>query len=190
MTLQDFELITLSEDTEILPFDCGEDDLTAFLMDDAKKYLHSLLAVTYLFIDTKKNKTVAYFSLLNDKISLIEDDKKNWNRLNRPIANEKRRRSYPAVKIGRLAVSKDYAGQGIGASIINFIKYAFTHGNRTGCRFITVDALSSAVNFYRSDSCKFDFFTIKDENEETRLMLFDLMPFRDASRKLDDNKEK
>ena len=76
MTLQDFEFIPLTENTDILPFDCGEEDLNAFLLEDAKKYLHDLLAVTYLFIDPNAKKTVAYFSLLNDKISLVPEEQK------------------------------------------------------------------------------------------------------------------
>lgn len=181
MALTDFEFVPLTEDSTIKPFDCGDDDLNGFLFDDAKKYLRDLLAVTYLFIDQKNDKTVAYFSLLNDKISLDPDEQKRWNKLNRNISNAKRRRNYPAVKIGRLAVSREYAGLGIGAAIINFVKHAFTHGNRTGCRFITVDAYASAVGFYSSELCRFEFFTEKDASEETRLMIFDLKPFKDAA---------
>jgi len=87
MALQDFEFIPLTENTEIFPFDCGEEDLNAFLLEDAKKYLHDLLAVTYLFIDPNAKKTVAYFSLLNDKISLVPEEQKRWNKLNRKISN-------------------------------------------------------------------------------------------------------
>lgn len=181
MALNDYEFIPLTSETDIKPFDCGDEDLNAFLFDDAKKYLHDLLAVTYLIVDSDNDKTVAYFSLLNDKISLVPEEQKRWNRLNRKISNAKRRRSYPAVKIARLAVSKDYCGLGIGADIINFIKYAFTHGNRTGCRFITVDAYASAIGFYSSKHCLFEFFTEKDVDEDTRLMIFDLKPFKDAA---------
>ena len=181
MALSDYEFVPLTEETEIKPFDCGDNDLNAFLLDDAKKYLRDLLAVTYLIEDSRNGKTVAYFSLLNDKISLVPEEQKRWNRLNRKISNAKRRRNYPAVKVGRLAVSKDYCGQGIGAGIINFIKHAFTHGNRTGCRFLTVDAYDSAIGFYSSDHCRFEFFTEKDAGEETRLMIFDLKPFKDAA---------
>ena len=73
MALTDFEFVPLTKDSTIKPFDCGDDDLNGFLFDDAKKYLRDLLAVTYLFIDQKNDKTVAYFSLLNDKISLDPD---------------------------------------------------------------------------------------------------------------------
>lgn len=183
MALTDFEFIPLTEDTDIKPFDCGDDDLNGFLFDDAKKYLNDLLATTYLLVDPKNDRTVAYFSLLKDKISLIPEEQKRWNRLNRKISNAKRRRNYPAVKVGRLAVSKEYNGQGVGAFIINFIKHAFTHRNRTGCRFITVDAYASAVGFYSSEKCQFEFFTNQDVGAETRLMLFDLKPFKDAANK-------
>lgn len=182
MVLTDYEFIPLKEDTVIKPFDCGDSDLNGFLFDDAKNYLKDLLATTYLLVDPKNDKTVAYFSLLNDKIILNPNEKNLWNKLNRNICNAKRRHDYPAVKVGRLAVSKDYNGQGVGTFIIDFIKYAFTHGNRTGCRFITVDAYASAVGFYNSKKCHFEFFTNQDAKEETRLMIFDLKPFKDANK--------
>ena len=183
MVLADYEFMPLKEDTDIKPFDCGDNDLNGFLFDDAKEYLKDLFATTYLLVDSKNNRTVAYFSLLNDKIILNPKEKNFWNRLNRNINNAKRRREYPAVKVGRLAVSKEYHGQGVGTYIIDFIKYAFTHGNRTGCRFITVDAYASAVGFYSSKECHFEFFTEQDAKEETRLMFLDLKPFKCSENK-------
>jgi GNAT superfamily N-acetyltransferase len=102
------------------------------------------MAVTYLFVDRQANKTVAYFSLLNDKVSYDPEERSLWNRINRRISNNKRRKTYPSVKIGRLAVSKDYDNKGVGRAILDFIKHAFTNGNRTGCRFITVDAYATS----------------------------------------------
>lgn len=178
MPLSNLEFITLTESIELPPFKCEDDDLNDFLYNDAKPYLRELMAVTYLFIDPNKQKTAAYFSLLNDKVSYDPDEPTFWNRLNRRVSNRKRRRNYPSVKIGRLAVSQDYMGQGIGREIINFIKHAFTNGNRTGCRFITVDAYAEATAFYQKNG--FDYFTRKDQRDDTRLMYFDLKPFKDA----------
>ncbi|MBQ8050916.1 MAG: GNAT family N-acetyltransferase [Bacteroidaceae bacterium] len=178
MSLSSFEFLPLTEDFEFLPFHSKDKDLNDFLFDDAKRYLAELMAVTYLFIDPQAQKTVAYFSLLNDKVAYDPEERSFWNRLNRKISNRKRRKTYPSVKIGRLAVSEDYSGQGIGCEILNFIKHAFTHGNRTGCRFITVDAYAAATDFYIKNG--FDFFTKKDRNDATRLMYFDLKPFKDA----------
>lgn len=178
MSIKDFEFVTLSLYTEIKPFVCKDNDLNEFLLEDAKNYLKELMAVTYMFVDRKENKTVAYFSLLNDKVSYDPEGKSIWNRLSRGINNRKRRKSYPSVKIGRLAVAKEYEGHNIGSDILNFIKIAFTNKNRTGCRFITLDAYSDVVDFYMKNG--FNFFTEKDKNDKTRLMYFDLKPFKDA----------
>lgn len=167
--------IQLSDDTEIKPFRCSEDDLNGFLFDDAKYFQKELMAATYLLEDLQENVTVAYFSLLADKISFNPDEKNVWNRLNRNIPNPKRRRNYPAVKIGRLAVNERYTGTGVGTFVLDNIKYAFTTAKRFGCRFITVDALVSATPFYKKNG--FRFFTELDKDEETRLMFFDLKNF-------------
>lgn len=165
----------LADDTEIKPFKCSEPDLNGFLFDDAKHYQNELMTVSYLLEDIQASVTAAYFSLLADKISFNPEDKTTWNKLNRKIPNNKRRRNYPAIKIGRLAVNSDYSGYGIGSMIIGNIKYAFTHVRRMGCRFLTVDALKSAIPFY--EKCGFRFFTEKDQEDETRLMFFDLKTY-------------
>lgn len=56
---------------------------------------------------------------------------------------------------------------------------AFAFGTRSGCRFLTVDAYADVVDFYES-RCGFKFFTETDVNDDTRLMYFDLKPFKDA----------
>jgi len=159
----------------IKPFKCAEDDLNGFLFDDAKHFQKELMAVTYLIEDRKHDLTVAYFSLLADKITFNPEEKSVWNRLNRNIPNSKRRRNYPALKIGRLAVNEKYVGTGVGTFVLDSIKYAFTSVKRLGCRFLTVDALSSAIKFYEKNG--FQFFTELDKNDETRLMFYDLKNF-------------
>lgn len=171
-TLRQFQLRT---ESDIKPFKCKDSDLNEFLFDDAKFFQEELMAVTYLLESMELNKTVAYYSLLADKIIFNPEDKTVWNKLNRNIPNNKRRRSYPAVKIGRLAVNEEFEGEGIGTFILDSIKYAFVNVKRLGCRFITVDALNNAVDFYKKNG--FLFFTEQDKDEETRLMFFDLKNF-------------
>lgn len=122
MDFDKFIFSKLEESTVIKPFDCGDPDLNEFLFEDAKKYLNSLLAVTYLLEDKSVDKTVAYYCLLNDKIEIDPDEKSKWNKINRKIPNSKRYRAYPAVKIGRLGVSKEYSHQHIGENLIIQIK--------------------------------------------------------------------
>jgi predicted GNAT family N-acyltransferase len=167
----DVRQIRLCEDTNIKPFENEDQDLNDFLFNEAKNYLNSLLAVTYL-IQTKE-ETVAYYCLLHDRLTKDEEEKSVWNKLNRAISYRKRRKSYPAVKIGRLAVSKKYTCLGFGKLIIKGIIEMYAHEQQqAGCRFITVDAYSNAVRFYEKN--KFKYLTDKDQNDLTRAMYFDL----------------
>lgn len=174
MDFSRFTFRQIEPDTEIKSFKCGDSDLNDFLYEDAKNYLNAMMAVTYVLED--ECQTVAYYSLLNDKIIFDPDEKTNWNRLNRNIPNSKRRRDYPAVKIGRLAVSVDYKGQNIGRTILLQIKIMFARMNRSGCRFLTVDAYKDAVPFY--EKCGFHILSDKDEDDPTRAMYFDLKYFQ------------
>lgn len=162
----------------IKPFDCGDSDLNGFLLEscddvpNATQHSKQLLAVTYLIEDIESGKTVAYFSLLHDRIERDFTDKTIWNRLSRHIPNAKRRRSYPAIKIGRLAVSEEYKGQGFGSKILGLVKQWYSTENRAGCRYITVDALKSAIEFYERNH--FERLLSTDDEEETVLMYYDL----------------
>ena len=177
--MQEFKVIRLPEDYKVPPFDCGNPDINDFLIDDAHDYQEGLLAVTYIVVDPNDNKLLSYFCLLNDKLAYMPGvDKAAWNRLNRKVANRKRMKSYPAVKIGRLGTDKQCSGQGIGTEVLGFIKLLFAIGNKTGCRFLTVDAHRDALGFYLK--CGFQYFTAADETDDTRLMYFDLKPFKDA----------
>ncbi|MDE5555919.1 MAG: GNAT family N-acetyltransferase [Muribaculaceae bacterium] len=175
MDFSKFTFRQIEADTEIMSFDCGDADLNDFLISDAKDYLRAMMAITYILEDKSECKTVAYYSLLNDKIVFDPEERQFWNRLNRRIVNSKRRKDYPAVKIGRLAVSKDYAGNHIGETIILQIKHIFATMRRSACRFITVDAYAAAVPFY--EKCGFMFLSEKDKNSRTRAMYFDLINF-------------
>lgn len=166
----------LTPESNLEAFKCVEDDLNEFLVDEAKDYETELLAKTYLVVNEENGDLIAYFSLLNDTVRLEDTEKSTANRINRKIPNSKRRKHYPALKIGRLAVDTRYAGMGFGELILNTICTMFRRGNRTGCRFLTVDALASATSFYQSKG-DFRFFTEKDKEEDTRLMYYDLKDF-------------
>lgn len=175
------QLIKLTPGYNIKPFDCEDADLNGFLLEtdqaipNAYHYTLELLAVTYIIEDLDVNETIAYFSLLNDKIERDITDTTAWNRLSRHIPNIKRRSSHPSVKVGRLAVSKKYQGQSWGKRILSLLKEWFTRDNKTGCRYITVDALRTAQGFY--EKCGFKVLVTPEENDETVLMCYDLKQF-------------
>lgn len=171
-------IIRLNANRNILPFDCGDADLNDFLLSDAKAYQEKLLAVTYLV--ESAGRTVLYFCLSNDKITSIETNNSFWRRIKALFPHSKHRRDYPAVKIGRLGVDKTFQhnGQGWGSMVLDYIKHWMVTDNKTGCRFITVDAYRDAVPFYEKNGFV---FMGKGEREryvngkgETIAMYFDL----------------
>jgi GNAT superfamily N-acetyltransferase len=153
-------------------FDCGEQDLNEFFAVDSIKSGRELLSVTYVVMD-KKDDAIAFFSLSND--SIRRDESPILRKLIKKIPHQKRYSTLPAVKIGRLATRASNQGNGIGTEILDFLKYWFTDGNKTGCRFIIVDAYNNekTIKFYQKNG--FSFLFSSDELEKTRLMVFDLM---------------
>jgi GNAT superfamily N-acetyltransferase len=171
-----FQVRKLGMHEQVLSFDCGDDDLNDFILNVSPLYRKELLAVSYILEEKETKKIVAYFSLANDRISISDfPDKNTFNRFRRKrFVNEKRLKSYPAVKICRLAVSNEFKGLTIGTMILDYIKSSFLdeEENKTGCRFLTVDAYIAAVPFYEKNW--FSILTDKDENMNTRLLVFDL----------------
>ena len=174
--LEKFNFKRLVPESQLLSFDCNDSDIFGFFYDDALNSTKELMTVTYTF--ESDDKTIAFFSVLNDKIVNADKyGKRLSNVITRIIPNRKRRPTYPAVKVARLGVNNNFQRQGIGSEILDFIKSFFTIKNKTGCRFITIDAYNKpdVISFYKKNG--FTFLTDTDTSEETRLMYFDLMTF-------------
>lgn len=159
------------------PFDCGDTDLNGFLLDtdgtrhNATMHACEMLSETYVLTDDNDD-ILAYFSLLNDKIEREYSDCKIWNRLSRKIPNAKRRSSHPALKIGRLAIATGMQNTGLGSMLLGIIQRHFFENRKTGCRFITADALRDAVPFYRKNN--FSILKEPQPGDDTVAMYFDL----------------
>ena len=168
----------LSFDDERPEFDCGDSDLNEFFSSDSIESDKQLLSVTYLAKDEADNG-IAFLSLSNDSIKKeLLPSKNAFKRLVRSLSRSKRYSSMPAVKIGRLGTRSDLQGNGIGTDLLDYIKFWFTHGNKTGCKFILVDAYNNprTIKFYIDNG--FNFLISSGEKDETRLMYFDLITFR------------
>lgn len=184
MDISQLQIVRISPCYNFLSFDCSDPDLNEFLRNDAKNYLKKLLAVTYIV--EYDNVAVAFFSLSNDKIS--SEDCGSNNRFKtlfkEKMPGGKRYRSYPAVKLGRFAVHKDYQGQKLGSKLLDYIKGFFLNNNKTGCQYITVDAYERSLTFYKNNG--FEFFNEKDKKKDTRQMYFSLVElselFKDPAR--------
>lgn len=169
-----YRMYKLGKNERVESFDCGDADLNDFILNDAMLYRKEKLAVTYAYINKDDSTNVAaFFCLSNDRISLTDfDNKTKYNKFSRRFNNRKRLKSYPAAKIGRLGVALSMKGMNIGSMLLDFIKHYFVADNKTGCRFITVDAYAAAIPFYLKNG----FVPLNDDDmgDPTRLLYFDL----------------
>ena len=168
------QLHRLGESDVVSCFDCGDDDLNDFILTDAPLYYKVRLATSYVLENSQTKEVYGYFSLAHDRISLTDFPSNSaYNRFRKQFfAQGKMFKSYPALKICRLATSKECRGEGIGAMIVNMIVTSYKKDNKAGCRFITVDAYADALPFY--DKMGFIPLSKEDEGASTRLMYFDL----------------
>ena len=170
-------------------FECSNLDLNNFFQNDCIAFANELMGKTYCFtLDYDSKNIVCSFTISNDSIktSILPNARKK--KVLKNIPSQKRFKSYPAVLIGRLGVSKEFTSLGIGTELLNFIKSWFIErDNKTGCRFIIVDSYNTneALNFYKKNG--FNFLFSSEEQEKmatdvsndsqikTRLMYFDLI---------------
>lgn len=177
------------------PFSCGDTeeqrDLNEFFAKDAIIYQKRLLGKSYIFrLRSNPRKIVAAFTVANDSIRLTnklpEENRDLF--LEYTDLKDKSIKRFPGVLLGRLATNSEFAGKGFGSAVMDFIKSMFFIDNRTGCRFIIVDALNNddTIRYYNRNGFK---FLIDDEKLEakyigigvghlplrTRLMYYDLL---------------
>ena len=176
------------------PFSCGNDDLDDFFRNDATRYAHFLMGKTYCFRqNSNPNKIVCAFTVSNDSIRIYDLPRSRRDYMKSLTHHEKPLRRYPGVLIGRLGVSSEFAGKGIGSETIDFIKGWFlSTNNKTGCRFVIVDAVNEqqVVSFYQKNGFQPLFSSEEQEfaytigkkdipvKLDTRLMYFDLLKMR------------
>ena len=170
-----------------IPLSCGYVDLDDFFFNDSNLYRKKLLGKSYaLYLRTNPHIVVGIFTLSNDSIRI--DDLPNARKQKmKHIIEHKPLRRYPAVLIGRLGINAELSGQGFGSAIMDFIKSWFIKNNKTGCRFIIVEAYNtlSTLKYYEKNGFRYLFstekqealYTYHDANERmrTRMMFFDLI---------------
>ncbi len=173
-------------------FDCGDTDLNEFFSEDYKNYYDELFGKTYCFTDDITKEIVCAFSVSNDSIKNVTLPKRQKRRVRKNVSHAKHFiKSYPSVLVGRLGVSKNHRKLGIGGELMDFIKAWFiSPSNKTGCRFIVVDAYNSksVLNYYEKNGFRYLFNTEKEEIEyigldegaklDSRIMFFDLITLK------------
>lgn len=173
------------------PFTCGDGDLDDFFANDAIAYEKALMGKTYCWVlRDDVTRIVGMITLANASIQTTHLQNHPRRKLNHLIPYNKQGRTYPGVLIGRLGVSVDFQGSNYrtGAQIMEFIKDWFrSYDNKTGCRFILVDAVNSehAIRYYERNgfrplfpriSDEKAFYNIPDSDDlRTRMYYYDLL---------------
>ncbi len=197
--LEQCDFLELTEEVlqECNGFICKDEDITEFFTQDYADYAYQLLGKSYCFIKQDTSDIVCAFTVANSCVKVDSLPSNLRNKLNRKIPNEKRRPQYPAVLVGQLAVSDLYSGHRIGDELLDFIKSWFIDPlNKTGCRYVIVDAVNhpKVFEYYQRNGFKFLFSSDEEEwiflhnnGQEstttvepmrTRLMYFDLIYLR------------
>ncbi len=146
--------------------DDDDKDLDEFIRQDAAMHLQMRMAVIYgLFLEGFDDAVpLGFATLQNDAIKLRTTDF--------PY------KSSSAVKIGRFGINNAYQGNGIGSEFLTCLKTFMCTSNRTGCRFITLDAYNTPriIAFYRKNG----FAHLKEPNSDRKQeqLYFDLMAHR------------
>lgn len=168
--LSKVKVVRLSKIYDLAKFDCGETDLNEFIKQDALKYEQSRLATTYLLI--YEDKFVGFFSLVNDSIRLMEDEKDDKE-------FPENLSDFPATKIARLAVDKEWKKKKFGTLMINLVIGITLECKHCASRFITVDSLPESVKFYEINGFirnQHSRYTKKDDFISMRFDLFNSTP--------------
>lgn len=134
-------------------FDCGESSLNLFLQEHARQYNDRNLGVTWIaYFPENPRRIVGYYTISMHSVLL---DELGDSRLRIP--------HIPVVLLGRLAIDRQYQGQGVGTKLL---LHAFLAANdlskQIGAHAIVVDPLNAgAIAFYQ----KFDFLPMPGKPE-------------------------
>ncbi|MEG6551564.1 hypothetical protein V6C53_15160 [Desulfocurvibacter africanus] len=155
-------------------------DLDEFITCDAERHYQDKIAVTYQFQSAaaceKSLMPIGFATLQNDAIT-------NPNPADLPaVCQAYNYKAFPAVKIGRFGIHLDLQRQSFGSLFLYMLKVLLTTDNRTGCRYITVDARRDKANkvnvtgFYKRN--QFAVLPCLPKTSTYVPMYFDLINFR------------
>ena len=185
--------VELTQNDLIIGFDCGDRDLNNFFNNDAILFQEQLLGQTHFFRHVESGKIVCAFSLSADSIksNLLPNSRRK--KIKQLIPNEKSLQSYPSFLIGRLGVSVEYRGQGVGTQLLKYIKLFTLKEFPYLGRFLVIDAYNKpdVLNYYQKNGFIFVFSSEEQEREylkksvesseslHTRQMFYDMMRWKE-----------
>lgn len=129
-------------------FDCGKPHLNNFLTDKAPFFHRARLGLTSVVMHSQvDNEVLGYFTLSNDAIKLMTSEELDLGLEDKPGLSH-----FPAIKIGRLAVTKNCQGNGVGTDILGLaMDQMLLDSAASAARIAVVDADNddAVVRFYK-----------------------------------------
>lgn len=162
----DFKRITKLSKTEIecfRDFDCGVVSLNSYLIEDAKE--DALEGNTKTYLIYIEEKFVGYFSLVSDRVLIINRSKLHDNKNGIKRFSRTGTTNVPAIQIRHLAIRQDLQKQGYGRDILDRILLLIRNFilPYMGATLITVYSLKTSVGFYE----KYGFKKTGDRSKDT-----------------------
>ncbi|HGD0580601.1 GNAT family N-acetyltransferase (plasmid) [Clostridium perfringens] len=116
-------------------FECSDESIENFLKNDAHNYDCSGEGNTYILIDEKDNKIVAYYTLKCNGIQVKDDN------LHKVL---------PALEIARLGVDINYEKLGLGSKMLAMAVKVAIHlkEEHVGVKYIHLFSVPDSVDFY------------------------------------------
>jgi GNAT superfamily N-acetyltransferase len=191
--IDDCEMVLLSEEQIISGFDCGNADLNDFFNRDALTYKRQMLSRTYFFRHNDSGAVVCAFSFSASSIKTSDLPGSRRKKVKEHVPREKSLKSYPGILIGRLGVSTEFGGKGIGSQLLGFIKFFCLANFPNFVRYLLVDAYNepAVVRFYQKSDFTLVFSTEEQEKEtyrqssaeplQTRYMFYDMIQWRNKN---------
>ena len=171
----DLKIEPFKETSPVRSFDCGNPALNEFLnTEEVSKYQKESVGRTYLVY--YEGSLVAYFTISTDAIRLeYLKNVKSFSRF-----SEMRLDAMPGVKLGRLAVSRDWQGRGIGRMLIVYIAGMALRGY-FACRLLIVQSKPESTQFYRKCGFHSVVQTARERKRIKHTMYLDLYDLHDVA---------
>ncbi len=142
--------------------------LKSFLRNHAQSFHTSNIAKSYVLVPLDGNRVYGYVTLMSSEVTLAGHKFEDC-----PHATGYK--TYPAVKIARLAIDQSLQGSGYGRALIDWsISVAQNQiMPHIGCRFVIVDSKRESMRFYEKSGFTF-LDTEKNRDSAHPLMFLDL----------------
>lgn len=106
-----FSIAPLDKSHDRKSFDCGSEPLNTYLAKQAGQDIKRRIAACFIATDNESGQVAGYYTLSAADIPLTDLPESVAKKLPRYLC-------VPAARLGRLAVSNDYKGQGLGGALI------------------------------------------------------------------------